>query len=331
MKSLYSLEETIALIESGKVLTIAGDSTLLKKLPKGNWIGGSIPYFMSEIGGLRSKKVLQITVWPDYVKIKEIKYYKSNQLVDIPKDYPVNGLSFILIPSGSATHLVYAQDCSTWKGFFDRPILGWITGIDLNEQQTDKAMVINGKTGIISESEALVMHINLPENIYSEINILNLFSQGQGDEISFEGSGFSIRDCFINGKKRNFAEYIKENNLSTELPLVANYQGALINVSFKSVNNTDVELYAPVFKGVVYKTAKPLGLYSEQFEQEVSKHKVKPVFSCNCILNYLYAGLEGKKTGDIKGPMTFGEIAYILLNQTMVYLTFKEKASGEES
>ena len=50
-----------------------------------------------------------------------------------------------------------------------------------------------------------------------------------------------------------------------------------------------------------------------------------PVFTCNCILNYLYANLEGKKTGSIVGPITFGEIAYMLLNQTMVYLTFEDK------
>jgi hypothetical protein len=44
------------------------------------------------------------------------------------------------------------------------------------------------------------------------------------------------------------------------------------------------------------------------------------IFSCNCILNYLYSGLKGKKTAGITGPATFGEIAYQLLNQTMVYL-----------
>jgi hypothetical protein len=36
-------------------------------------------------------------------------------------------------------------------------------------------------------------------------------------------------------------------------------------------------------------------------------------------LNFIYGGLEGKKTGDITGPMTFGEIACRLLNQTMVF------------
>ena len=48
-------------------------------------------------------------------------------------------------------------------------------------------------------------------------------------------------------------------------------------------------------------------------------------FSCNCILNYLYSELEGKKTGGITGPITFGEIAYQLLNQTMVYLTIEDR------
>jgi len=40
-------------------------------------------------------------------------------------------------------------------------------------------------------------------------------------------------------------------------------------------------------------------------------------------LNYLYSGLEGKKTGNVTGPITFGEVAYQLLNQTMVYMTIE--------
>jgi hypothetical protein len=48
------------------------------------------------------------------------------------------------------------------------------------------------------------------------------------------------------------------------------------------------------------------------------------VFLCNCILNYLYSELEGKKTGEMSSPMTFGEVAYQLLNQTMVYLTISD-------
>jgi hypothetical protein len=41
---------------------------------------------------------------------------------------------------------------------------------------------------------------------------------------------------------------------------------------------------------------------------------------CNCILNFMFGELEGKAIGGVQGPVTFGEIAYQLLNQTMVVI-----------
>jgi hypothetical protein len=38
----------------------------------------------------------------------------------------------------------------------------------------------------------------------------------------------------------------------------------------------------------------------------------------------LYGHLEGKRTGSITGPITFGEIAHQLLNQTMVRLYLRD-------
>jgi hypothetical protein len=84
----------------------------------------------------------------------------------------------------------------------------------------------------------------------------------------------------------------------------------------------DVEFFAPVFAGIQYRFANPVEDYIQSFGQQLAKMKDTPVtLSCNCILNYLYAELEGKQTGGIVGPITFGEIAYILLNQTLVYLS----------
>ena len=42
------------------------------------------------------------------------------------------------------------------------------------------------------------------------------------------------------------------------------------------------------------------------------------------MLNYVYGELENKHTGSLTGPMTFGEIAFQLLNQTLVYVTLGE-------
>lgn len=325
MKSLCSLAEASELIKKNKILIIAGDKNLLLQLPLGNWIGGSIPYFMTEEGGVTSHEMLSVTELPDEFKVSSIKSYGDEELNSIPKDYPDNGLSFIIIPGDSKSHLAYAEYCSTWKGFYNGPIVGWISGIDLKDIGLKKPMVINGRTGDIHDESAIVMHLDLKVDKYCQINNINLFSQGQGDVITFPNTGTRIRECNINGEKKIFSKYLKDNQISGEIPLVASYHGAQINVSFKSIGTDEVLLYAPVFKGVQYKMATAVVNYEQKFLSELKKMDSKPIFSCNCILNFVFAHLEGKKIGELVGPITFGEIAYILLNQTMVYITIQDR------
>jgi hypothetical protein len=103
---------------------------------------------------------------------------------------------------------------------------------------------------------------------------------------------------------------------------VADYCGTRVNVSIQAVDHDAkaVALYAPVFKGVEYRVAAPVADYVGGFTSAMAGATVTPAFSCNCILNFLYSNLEGKKTGPITGPITFGEAAYQLLNQTLTYL-----------
>ncbi len=89
--------------------------------------------------------------------------------------------------------------------------------------------------------------------------------------------------------------------------------------------NSKVYFFAPVDAYTVYKIAKPIEDYVYEFFKQITVGiSIKVVFSCNCILNYLYAELEGRPTVSFAGPITFGEIAYKLLNQTMVYLSVDE-------
>jgi hypothetical protein len=155
------------------------------------------------------------------------------------------------------------------------------------------------------------------------LDIINPFRPGTGDTIVFESEGFtSSGDCRIAGEPANLARYIRENAINTKLPLIADYNGALINVSIQSVDHETgtVKFYAPVFSGVAYRFAEPIADYVEAFDSAGQTGADGLVFSCNCILNYLYAELEGERTGNFTGPVTFGEIAYMLLNQTVVYL-----------
>ncbi|NUN07131.1 MAG: hypothetical protein HUU57_15405 [Bdellovibrio sp.] len=306
---------------------LAGDEHLLRQLPKGKWIGGTIPYFMSEVGGVLTHDQIQVTDLPEYIKDVRVKTYAEHRLEEIPKDYDVNGVSFVIIPAFTNVHQSFAKNCSSYKGIFDSPLIGWITGIDLKDVGAERPKVFNGTTGESFDSEALVMHVKLPANKVGKVNILNLFKQGNGDVIRFVNVGFEVKDCYVNGDKTNFAEYLARKKIDTQLPLVANYMGAMINVSFQSVDSGSkkVSLYAPVFPDVDYVIADPVENYENAFLAELKKSPMDPTFSCNCILNYLYANLEGKKTGHIVGPITFGEVAYMLLNQTMVYLTFEDR------
>ena len=324
---LYDIAEVKGMIARGKKLLLAGEETLLKQLPAGNWIGGSIPYFMTEQGGMLTQYKIYVTELPDSTANVSIKVYDSATLSSVYTDAPQNGFSVIIIPGFCATHLDFALHAPEYPGFATHPLIGWISGVHLNDMGKVPPKVFNGLTRTMIADGAAVMHVTLPPTKVAEVGILNIFEQSDGDTITFPQSGFTVRDAYINGVKTNFAEYITKNRLDTDLPLVADYFGAMINVSFEHIDlvNQEVKLYAPVFAGVSYKHARPIDNYVDQFTSRIPVNLEKaPAFSCNCILNYVYSELEGKRTGNITGPFTFGEVAYQLLNQTMVYLTIAD-------
>ncbi len=207
---------------------------------------------------------------------------------------------------------------------YDNPVFGWVAGIDLNSKDIPKTF--NGITDTSNYDKAIAIHVKLPIDKVARLEIVNIFKQDiNGIEIQPLEDGFEISDCLINGKKTNFAKYIKDNKIDIKSPLTTNYSGAIINVSFKDIDaeNNKVELYAPVFKDAVYRLSIPVNDYASNFERNIPKINTSVEFACNCILNYLYGELEGKRIENFTGPITFGEIAYTLLNQTMVYLVIE--------
>ncbi|MGA3370410.1 MAG: hypothetical protein ABSC48_01480 [Terracidiphilus sp.] len=170
------------------------------------------------------------------------------------------------------------------------------------------------------------LHVSLPAGKMAELEIVNIFESGDGDVIRLEEAGFRVTECLVGGKRENLADYILRNGIQTEFPLVGDYNGCSVNVSFQNVDAATraVDLYAPVFPGVDYRFARPVEDYSSAFALALAADDCEPAFACNCILNYLYGKLESKKTGSITGPMTFGEIAHQLVNQTLVRLNLRD-------
>lgn len=326
VKTLYAPNTVEQMIQSGKRLLIAGDEKLLRQLPRGYWLGGTIPYFMSDEGGMENRERLYVDELPEEITIETLKQYNVEQLSSVTNDAPENGVSFIIIPGFSAALKEYSENAIYYENIFTKPIIGWVSGVYWDDIGKVTPKVFNGITGEITERDAMVLHCSLPEHIQARPEIINLFTQGDGDIITFEQTGFEQHECLINGVRTNFAHYIAEHNPTLQLPLVADYHGAMINVSFQAI---DIEagrvvIAAPALLNIKYKLAKPLQLpYEQEFHQHIMGKEIIPIFSCNCFLNYVYAGLQGKRI-NFTGPMTFGEINYVLFNQTLVYVSFEK-------
>jgi hypothetical protein len=134
---------------------------------------------------------------------------------------------------------------------------------------------------------------------------------------------YRASECIIAGQRRRIDESLGRMISDTRWPLVANYCGTRCNVGIRELDvaNNKIRFFAPVFEGVTYRQARAAGDYAEAFRSAIPQGLHGIAFSCNCVHNYLYGQLQGQRTGSLEGPMTFGEIAYQLVNQTLVYIT----------
>jgi hypothetical protein len=323
INDLITIEEARQLILDNKVLTIAGSEKSLDRLPKGQWIGGSIPYFMTDNGGCFNEEMVFVSDLTPICSSIRIKTYNTKNVNLLPKNQYPNGFAYLIMPAFSAIHSHYALSTPVIPGLMNTPVFGWISGVDIVKLGDESPIVVDGSTLKKSDEAAVCMHIELIDSLNASIEIINIFQQDhKSDTITFDEVGFSCTECRVNGKKTNLAAYLKDNNIDTQLPLVADFSGTAINVSLQSVNKTSgvTTFYAPVQPGIDYKFASHQSDYLTAFNHAVGSVDSQPALSCNCILNYLYSNLEGKKTGRFCGPVTFGEIAYMLVNQTLVYL-----------
>ncbi|MGD9560463.1 MAG: hypothetical protein AB7V55_07650 [Oscillospiraceae bacterium] len=251
----------------------------------------------------------------------KLETYDVGSIANITCDAYPNGFSIVILPFDSAIHQEYAKNAAGYEDIFMKNILGWVAGLNL--ERTDQTPIaVNGQTGEVFPDKAVALHIGLPEDKTVALNIINIFSPDEdGPLLQFPDEGFSVRTALVDGKEVVFADYIAQNNIDTQLPIIGDYSGAGINVSIKEIEGDVVKLYAPVFTDIEYRMAKRIDNYAQAFHARIEEIKdANAVFACNCILNFLYGELEGKDLGAFYGPITFGEVAFQLVNQTLVYV-----------
>lgn len=322
MNQLMTVQGATELIRAGHALSIAGPEAALDRLPPGAWIGGTIPYFMLKEGGavVQDDRVFVTDLSP--LGSVTIASYGADELAGIAGNAPENGFAVTIMPAGGACHREFADKAASYEGAFLKPTVGWISGVHLQDIGRVTPKVYDGRIAARHEDRAVVAYVTLPAEKMALVEIVNLFEPDQADRLEFTSTGFEVKDCMVNGETVNFADYVRQRGLEHgKLPLVGDFAGARVNVSLQSVGPAGgaVQLYAPVFPGVEYRFAQPVADYAGEFRQRIAALDGQgTVMSCNCILNFVFGELEGKAIGGVAGPVTFGEIAYQLLNQTMV-------------
>lgn len=322
MNELITIEAAAELIRRGVPLSLAGPESALDQLPAGPWIGGTIPYFMVASGGT---VVTEGRVFAtDLSSIGSVRFasYGPDELAGIAGNAPDHGFALAIIPAGGRSHANFAANAANYPDAFLKPTVGWIAGVHLSDLGRATPKVYDGRTAARLDDRAVVAYVTLPPEALLSIEIVNLFTPDGTDVLRFDETSSHVRECLVNGQRVAFAPYLRQRGLDTcTLPLVGDFAGAHVNVSLQGIDAAQgmVNLYAPVFAGVDYHFAKPLADYAAAFRGRLAD--VDPsgvVLGCNCILNFMFGKLEGQAIGGVAGPVTFGEIAYQLLNQTMV-------------
>ena len=315
-QALYTVDEVSVMIREGKKLLLAGDAKLLSQLPKGDWIGGTTPYFILYPEKLvESHEKLFVNCLPDFVETTEIREYDSESIKNIYNDAPQNGLTILIIPFSSPVHIEFAVNVPGYENFAGYPLCGWIAGQPLDIIMTEKSYVRSGASGILTSNLAVAMHVSLPGNKFAEIHTFNQYEPSNGDVITFEYNGMIVEDAVINGVKQNFADYLSGININIgDIPLVANYSGAMVITNCSDVKDNRVYMAAPVFEHIEYRFAVR--------KAEVSEPKTtgNVVFSTTCASNYLRPELCKRLIKNVNGPAVFGEIAYQMLNEATLYI-----------
>lgn len=324
MNQLLSIAETAALIRQGRALSLAAPESVLRQLPAGQWIGGTTPYVMTRKGvGEHPAGQVFVTDLSGLGGVR-IEAFADHQVPEIVGRAPDNGLALMVVPAGSTMLQRFAAEATAHPDAFIKPTMGWIAGVHLSELGKVQPKVFDGRGPTVYANKAVVAYVELPPGRLASVDIVNIFEPDTQMLLRFEETSFNPSHCVVNGERVEFFDLVQSRAPEVlKTPLVGDFAGAHINASLQLIDTEQrvVKLYAPVFEGVDYHFAKPIPDYVKALRQRLDGMDFSNAFlGCNCILNYLYGELEGQDIGGLTGPITFGEIGYQVLNQTVVVM-----------
>lgn len=322
MRNLFLTQsEAAGIIRAGAVAVFAGSEQALATLPPGQWIGGTTIYFMTSAGGVVDTDHVFCTILDEALEAR-FAHFQAPSLSKLTAGQYGHGLTYLMVPAFSAAHQHFAVEAPSFPDLYQQPVMGWVTGVPFADIGSQRPQAFFGPSGEKFDDAVLALYLRLPERIRPVLDMVNPFTRGDGPDIVFPHTGFEARDCLIDGVPARIGDHLAQ--CDTRMPLVADYAGTLMNVSVRDTDSATgvARFFAPVVAGEPYRMAQPVSDVRAAYTHGAPA--IQPpdtTLSCICLLNFLYARLEGKSAGGYVGPVTFGEIAYILVNQTLVRMS----------
>lgn len=326
---LMRVAEAAEYIRSGRAMSIAGDEAALANLPRGAWIGGTTPYFIGEQGAVTRRDAVFVDLLPDGCGAVAARRYDADGLTQLLSDAPDNGFTLVVLPAFSPVYQRFALDAPAHPDAYLKPLVGWVAGVHRQDPATRRPLVMFGPTGEMSDQLAVALHVALPPERRATVGLVNPLRPGAGPVIRFPRTGFTAVGVTVNGASTTLARHLRDRGIDPRLPLVADLGGARLNVGIRASDpdTGDVSFYAPVFEGIDYRFAESIpadaaGFATAYAEAAAGTGFAEPGVVCafNCVLNYWHGAFEGDDHGLPRGAVAFGEIAYQLVNQSLVFL-----------
>jgi hypothetical protein len=321
---LYTKEQVVEFIRQGRIMHLCGNEQLLKDLPKGNWVAGTSPYFMDEVGKVCDSKIY-VDDFSFIAEECEVITLDETNIAEIAKRNKYdNGFIFIILPIDSKVYFTFANSSLEYESIYDNPVVGYVSSVHVEDYGKLQPKVAAGCSGgTLYDNKAAVMYVKVSDRLRVRTEIINLDTiDDTTPSLKFPKSGFVQSDCLIDGKPGNIASYLEavKGRIGHYPQLITSQNGALVNRDIKSVNveTGEAEFFSPAYDSDVYYLVKTNNDYFATFNRRLGRKT--DVIACLSCTSYFLEGDFEYRHIDFNGVYTFGEIAYQLLNKTIVTL-----------
>ena len=327
---LFKKEEVVDLIKAGHVMLLSGSDKALAGLPAGKWIAGTTPYFMDGVGKVDEENIF-VDDFTSIAKDAKVAVFDTTNIHEIATKGFGNGFIVMSLPIDTEIYFQFSNNSLEYEGIYDNPLVGFVACCNFNDYGNFgslKTFVGAGTDGKLLPDKAVALYVELPDNITARAEIINLDTiDYDTPKVVFPKTSFFQSDCLIDGKPGNIAEYM-ENYVKPRMggkgytQMITSQNGALINRDPKVVDmeKGTASFFSPAYAGDEYYLVKPGNDYLKMFNDALKAKGNTEVVACFSCISYFFGGsFEGKSICK-NGCYAFGEIAFQLLNKTIVTL-----------